>query len=40
MMTLNPGAAGIQGWHTVRTALRFKIEAGELKDMEVINVPR
>ena len=40
MMTLNPGAAGIQGWHTVRTALRFKIEAGEIKDMEVLNVPR
>ena len=40
MMTLNPGAAGLQGWHTVRTALRFRIEAGEIKDMEVINVPR
>ena len=35
MMVLNPGAAGIQGFHLVRTALRFRIEDGELKDMEV-----
>ena len=35
MLTINPGAAGIQGFHNVRTALRFKIEAGTIKDMEV-----
>ncbi len=35
MMVLNPGAAGIQGFHLVRTALRFRIEDGALKDMEV-----
>lgn len=35
MMVLNPGAAGIQGFHKVRTALRFKIENGQLKEMEV-----
>ena len=35
MMVLNPGAAGIQGFHLVRTALRFRIEDGQLKDMEV-----
>lgn len=35
MLVLNPGAAGIQGFHLVRTALRFKIEAGVIKDMEV-----
>ena len=28
MLVINPGAAGIQGFHVVRTALRFKIEAG------------
>ena len=37
---INPGAAGIQGWHIVRTALRFKIEAGEVKEMEVFELPR
>ena len=40
MMTLNPGACGIQGWHVLRTALRFKIEGGELKDMELFKLPR
>lgn len=37
---LNPGAAGIQGWHAVRTALRFRIESGEISGMEVFNLPR
>lgn len=35
MLTINPGAAGVQGFHNVRTALRFKIENGTIKDMEV-----
>lgn len=40
MMYINPGACGNLGWHTVKTALRFRIEAGEIKDMEVFNLPR
>lgn len=40
MLTLNPGACGLQGWQVVRTALRFKIEAGEIRDMEVFKLPR
>ena len=40
LLYINPGAAGIQGWHIVRTALRFRIEAGEVKDMEVFELPR
>jgi len=40
MLYINPGAAGLQGWHVVRTALRFKIEDGEIKDMEVFELPR
>ena len=35
MLVINPGAAGIQGFHQVRTALRFRIENGAIKDMEV-----
>ncbi|MEN6619243.1 MAG: metallophosphoesterase family protein [Rikenellaceae bacterium] len=35
MITINPGAAGIQGFHTVRTAVRFKVEGGALHDLEV-----
>lgn len=40
MMYINPGAAGIQGWHVVRTALRFKIADGALSEMELLKVPR
>lgn len=40
LLYINPGAAGIQGWHVVRTALRFRIEGGEVKDMEVFELPR
>ena len=39
MMTLNPGACGLQGWQLVRTALRFKIEKGTISDMEVFKLP-
>lgn len=35
MLVLNPGAAGIMGFHKVRTALRFKIENGSIKDLEL-----
>ncbi len=37
---LNPGAAGIFGFHPVRTALRFHIENGKFTDMEVFELPK
>ncbi len=37
---LNPGAAGHQGWHTLRTMIRFSIDAGNIKDAEVIELGR
>ncbi|MBQ0122796.1 MAG: metallophosphoesterase family protein [Bacteroidales bacterium] len=40
MLVLNPGAAGLQGFHLVRTALRFRIEEGVVRDMEVGEWPR
>jgi predicted phosphodiesterase len=40
MLVLNPGAAGHQGFHVVRTALRFKIDEGRIKDMEVFELDR
>lgn len=40
MLTVNPGACGIQGWHVVRTALRFKVEGGKVSGMEVFELPR
>ncbi|MDR3141091.1 MAG: metallophosphatase family protein [Tannerellaceae bacterium] len=35
---MNPGAAGISGFHKVRTLLRFAIEEGKIKDLEVIEL--
>lgn len=40
MMVINPGAAGIQGFHRVRTALRFHIDDGNIHDMEVFELER
>ena len=40
MMVLNPGAAGLQGFHIVRTALRFRIDGGKIHDMEVFKLDR
>ena len=40
MLVINPGAAGIQGFHVVRTALRFKIEDGRIHSMEVFELDR
>lgn len=40
MLVINPGAAGIQGFHIVRTALRFHIDEGKIHDMEVFELDR
>jgi uncharacterized protein len=37
---MNPGAAGNQGWHQVRTLLRFDIDGKEMKNCEVIELGR
>ncbi len=36
VLHLNPGACGIQGFHLVKTALRFTIDNTEIKDLAVI----
>lgn len=35
---MNPGAAGKQGWHKVRTLLRFTIDGADIRDCEVIEL--
>jgi uncharacterized protein len=37
---MNPGAAGISGFHKFRTALRFTIEGCDIKDLEVLEIAR
>ncbi len=38
LLHMNPGAAGVSGFHAVRTALRFSIEGQAVKDLEVIEL--
>ena len=38
MLYMNPGAAGIYGFHKVRTLLRFTIDKENIKDLEVIEL--
>ncbi len=40
VLHINPGAAGLQGWHQVRTLVRMKIDSGTPKDLEVIEMSR
>jgi len=35
---MNPGAAGKQGWHKVRTLIRFAIDGKDIKNCEVIEL--
>ncbi|MGF2411680.1 metallophosphoesterase family protein [Ferruginibacter sp.] len=35
---MNPGAAGKQGWHKVRTLIRFEVDGNEMKNCEVIEL--
>jgi uncharacterized protein len=37
---MNPGAAGNQGWHKMRTIVRFAIDGSNIKDCEVIELGR
>ena len=38
MLHINPGAAGIHGFHKVRTLVRFIIDDGTFRDLEVIEL--
>lgn len=38
ILHINPGAAGVSGFHKVRTLVRFVIDNGEFKDLEVVEL--
>ncbi len=38
MLTMNPGAAGLEGWQRVQTLLRFAIDGDKIQDLEVIEL--
>ena len=37
---INPGAAGLSGFHQVRTAVRLTIDGADIRDLEVGEWPR
>ncbi len=38
LLHINPGSAGIHGFHKVITLVRFSIDIGQIKDLEVIEL--
>ena len=40
LLHINPGAAGLQGWHQVRTLVRFTADKGAFHDLEIIEIER
>ncbi|HWB64446.1 MAG TPA: metallophosphoesterase family protein [Chitinophagales bacterium] len=38
MVVMNPGAAGVQGFHKVKTVLRFNLNQGKIENMEAIEL--
>jgi putative phosphoesterase len=38
LLHINPGAAGVHGFHQVKTLVRFSIDGKDIKDLEVIEL--
>jgi putative phosphoesterase len=35
---INPGACGNEGWHKVKTLVRFSLDAGRISDLQIIEL--
>ncbi|TNE61979.1 MAG: metallophosphoesterase [Bacteroidetes bacterium] len=35
---LNPGACGNEGWHKVKTLMRFELDAGNIQNLQIIEL--
>jgi uncharacterized protein len=40
MMHINPGAAGMSGFHQIRTAIRFVVDNEQIKDLQILEIKR
>lgn len=38
LLHMNPGAAGISGFHQIRTMLRFVIDGDKIRDLEIVEL--
>ena len=35
---INPGACGNEGWHKVKTLVRFTLDKGKISDLQIIEL--
>lgn len=35
---INPGACGLEGWHKVKTLVRFTLDSGKISDLQIIEL--
>ncbi|MDE6697596.1 MAG: metallophosphatase family protein [Muribaculaceae bacterium] len=40
LLHINPGAAGMYGWHSVRTLVKLTIDGSDMRDCEVIELTK
>ena len=40
LLHINPGAAGNKGWHKFITVVKFEIEKGKIKNLQIFEKPR
>ena len=40
VLFINPGACGLHGWHAKRTLVRLSLDAGQVRDAEVVELPK
>lgn len=40
IMHMNPGAAGMSGFHSIRTAIRFKVDNQEVNNLQILEIIR
>lgn len=40
LLHINPGAAGNSGFHLVKTAVRFTIDQKDIRELEILELPR
>ncbi len=38
LLHINPGAAGVHGFHKIKTLVRFTLDQGDIKDLEVVEL--
>lgn len=40
LIHINPGACGLEGWHKLKTIIRFNVHEGKISDVEIVEMPK